>query len=112
MHTACASIFVLVLATAAAAQVDANRPVRNGVNPVASPAEYREFTSKINGRQYATWVCLPDSYTKDASRRFPVVYVTDGHLIVPLISSIYREMYLGDTWQPGVLLGRHRRLQD
>jgi predicted alpha/beta superfamily hydrolase len=38
---------------------------------------------------------LPDSYAKDASRRFPVVYVTDGHLIFPLISSIYRGMYLG-----------------
>jgi hypothetical protein len=80
MHAACTSIFVLVLATAAAAQVDVNRPVRNGVNPVAPPAEYREFTSKINGREYSTWVRLPDSYKTDASRRFPVVDVSDGPL--------------------------------
>ena len=85
MRPVCASFFVFVLATAAGAQVI----------PAAPPPEYREFTSKINGREYATWVLLPDSYTKDTSRRFPVVYVTDGHLSFPLISSIYRGMYLG-----------------
>ena len=85
MRVACASAFVFVLATAAAAQV----------NPAAPPPEYREFTSKINGRDYATWVLLPDSYSKDVSRRFPVVYVTDGHLDFPLISSVYRGMFLG-----------------
>ena len=85
MRAVCASILVLVLATTVAAQV----------NPAPPQPEYREFTSKINGREYATWVVLPDSYPKDASRRFPVMYVTDGHLIFPLMSSIYRGMYLG-----------------
>ena len=86
MRAVCASVLVLVLATAAAAQVN---------NPAPPQPAHREFTSKINGREYATWVVLPDSYTKDASRRFPVMYVTDGHLIFPLMSSIYRGMWLG-----------------
>jgi predicted alpha/beta superfamily hydrolase len=94
MRAVCASVFVLVLATAAAAQV---RP--------AAPAEYREFTSKINGREYATWVLLPDSYTKEASRRFPVVYVTDGQLVFPLVSSIYRAMWLGNDLPELIIVG-------
>jgi predicted alpha/beta superfamily hydrolase len=86
MRVVCAGVVVLVLAiAAAAAQVRLAPP----------PVEYREFTSKINERDYATWVLLPDSYTKDASRRYPVMYVTDGQLIFPLMSSIYRGMYLG-----------------
>ena len=80
LRAVCASVLVLVLATAAAAQVV----------PAAPAAVYREFTSKINGREYGTWVLLPDSYTKDASRRFPVAYVIDGQLIFPMMSSIYR----------------------
>ena len=86
MRALCASVLLLCFATSAAAQVRPAAP---------APPEYRDFTSKINGREYATWVLLPDSYTKDVSRRFPVVYVTDGHLSFPIISSIYRAMWLG-----------------
>ena len=89
MRAVYAGVLVLVLANPAAAQVRAQ------VNPAVPAAEYREFTSKINGRAYATWVRLPDSYTKDPSRRLPVMYVTDAHLVFPLIASIYRAMYLG-----------------
>jgi predicted alpha/beta superfamily hydrolase len=95
MRAVCASVFVLILATAAAAQV----------RPAAPAAEYREFTSKINGREYATWVLLPDSYTKDASRRFPVVYVTDGQLVFPMMSSIYRAMWLGNDLPELIIVG-------
>jgi predicted alpha/beta superfamily hydrolase len=86
---------MLVFATAAAAQVlpDAPRP------------EYREFTSKINGQQYALWVGLPDSYTKDASRRYPVLYVLDGQLLFPLISSIHRGMWLGKDLPELIIVG-------
>jgi predicted alpha/beta superfamily hydrolase len=86
---------VLGLTTGAAAQVlpDAPRP------------EYREFTSKINGRQYALWVGLPDSYTKDASRRYPVLYVLDGQLLFPLVSSIHRGMWLGKDLPELIIVG-------
>jgi hypothetical protein len=95
MRTVCASVLVLVLTTAAAAQVlpDAPRP------------EYREFTSKITGQQYALWVGLPDSYTKDASRRYPVMYVLDGQLLFPLVSSIHRGMWLGKDLPELILVG-------
>ena len=106
MRALCVSVFVLVLATAAAAQVNTVGEVARGnLNPVAPPAEYREFTSKINGRAYSTWVRLPDSYTRDASRRFPVVYVTDGHLVFPLISSIYRGIYLEKNLPELIMVG-------
>src|SRR5580765_5187896 len=95
MRAVCALVFVLVLATAAAAQV----------SPAAPPPEYREFTSKINGRQYALWVGLPDSYAKDVSRRYPVVYVTDGQLVFPLISSIYRALRLGNDLPDLIIVG-------
>jgi hypothetical protein len=49
MRTAFASVLVLLLATEATAQV---RPA-----PLRQP-EYGEFTSKINGREYVTWVAL------------------------------------------------------
>lgn len=95
MRAVGASVFVLILATAAAAQV----------RSVAPAAEYREFTSKINGREYATWVLLPDSYTKDASRRFPVLYVTDGQLAFPMMSSICRAMWLGNDLPELIIVG-------
>ena len=95
MRVVCACVFVLILATEAAAQLI----------PAAPAAEYREFTSKINGREYATWVRLPDSYTKDAPRRFPVVYVTDGQLVFPMMSSIYRAMWLGRDLPELIIVG-------
>jgi predicted alpha/beta superfamily hydrolase len=95
MRTLCASVLMLVLATAAGAQVrpDAPRP------------EYREFTSKINGQQYALWVGLPDSYAKDGSRRYPVMYVLDGQLLFPLVSSIHRGMWLGKDLPELIIVG-------
>lgn len=96
MRIACASLLMLAIATAAAAQP---RPA------IAPLPEHREFTSTINGREYATWVLLPDSYTKDASRRFPVVYVTDGQLVFPLVSSIYRAMWLGNDLPELIIVG-------
>ena len=110
MRAVCVSVFVFGLATAAAAQNIP--PALRGQHPMelaavipAAPAEYREFTSKINGREYATWVLLPDSYAKNASRRFPVVYVTDGQLIFPLMSSIYRAMWLGKDLPELIIVG-------
>jgi hypothetical protein len=96
MRTATASVLVLLLATEAAAQIRAT--------PLQQP-EYREFTSKINGREYATWVALPDSYATDASRRYPVLYVTDGQLEFPLISSIHRAMWLGKDAPELIIVG-------
>jgi predicted alpha/beta superfamily hydrolase len=95
MRTIFVSVFVLLLATPAAAQV----------RSVGSPPEYREFTSKINGRQYATWVALPDSYAKDLSRRYPVVYVTDGQVTFPLVSSICRALWLGNDLPEVIIVG-------
>jgi predicted alpha/beta superfamily hydrolase len=42
-------------------------------------SELRVIESKISGRHYQLHVGLPASYAKDTSKRYPVVYVTDGY---------------------------------
>jgi predicted alpha/beta superfamily hydrolase len=41
--------------------------------------EVRELPVSANGRRYSLYVGLPSSYDSAPSRRYPVVYVTDGY---------------------------------
>ncbi len=60
-------------------------PSGAGAAPSALPpytmpnSELRVLPRNAAGRQYQLYIGLPESYGKDAARRYPVVYVTDGY---------------------------------
>lgn len=60
-------------------------------NPVILPGtETWNIPSKIVGQEYKIDINLPTSY--GAGNRFPVLYVTDGHSLFPLVREIYHEL--------------------
>jgi predicted alpha/beta superfamily hydrolase len=46
---------------------------------VIANSQLRELPVTEDGRRYQLHIGLPDSYGRDPSRRYPVVYVTDGY---------------------------------
>jgi uncharacterized protein len=87
---------LLLAATSAHAQ---DRPVS------LLNTEYREFTSTITGRAYGVFVALPDSYSADVTRKYPVLYMTDAHIGFPLITYIYRLMRLTEEVPEMIIIG-------
>jgi len=85
-RTAQAAFLVLVLFGCASAGVAAKHPPSLGYTIPNS--QTRIFPVDDQGRQYLIYVGLPDSYGKDPSRRYPVVYVTDGYWDFPKITNM------------------------
>ena len=67
--------------------------------------DYREFTSKVTARPYAVFVAVPDSYGKDAARRYPVLYTSDAHIGFPLVTYTYRLMRLTNEVPEMIIVG-------
>ena len=56
--------------------------------PMASmlpDTDYFEIDSVHAKARYAIWVTTPPGYARDASRRYPAVYATDGNWTAPMI---------------------------
>jgi predicted alpha/beta superfamily hydrolase len=53
-----------------------------------SGVEEIKFKSAINNQDYVLHVKLPDSYNSDPSKKYPVMYATDGQWSFPLIMEI------------------------
>ncbi len=67
--------------------------------------EIREVSSKITHRDYELIVNLPYSYAQDKSKRYPVVYFTDGFYDFPLLAMIYGEQIYDKTIGECFLVG-------
>lgn len=67
--------------------------------------DYREFTSQVTGLPYGVFVALPDSYSADATRRYPVLYSTDAHIGFPLTTYVYRLMRLTNEVPEMIIVG-------
>jgi len=92
----------VILTISGAATVAAQTSDRS----VALPnTEYREFTSKVNARTYALYVALPDSYRSDASKRYPVLYVTDAQAAFALVTATYRLLRLSSDVPELIIVG-------
>lgn len=46
----------------------------------------------VSGRDYQVFISLPPSYAESASRRYPVLYVTDADYAFPVVRSIARRL--------------------
>ncbi|MDA3929336.1 MAG: alpha/beta hydrolase-fold protein [Prolixibacteraceae bacterium] len=51
--------------------------------------EKHNVTSSINGKTYELIIQVPNSYSADTSKYYPVVYFCDGYYDFPLFTSIY-----------------------
>lgn len=74
--------------------------------PVSLPrSESREFTSKINGRQYSVFVSLPPAYTQNADARYPVIYVTDANLVFGMTVQTHSLLSYGNIVPDALIVG-------
>ena len=71
-----AIVLLLAVSVAVMAQ-EPGAPVDTSTVP-GYRAEKRVLTSKALGEERPYFVALPESYSRDADRRYPVVYVLDG----------------------------------
>lgn len=78
--------FLLVCAMAAMPAMSADAPLPGYVVPRSTV-----HTLPVNaaGRQYALFVGVPVSYAKDPTKRYPVVFVTDGYWDFTKLASIH-----------------------
>ena len=65
-------------------------------------SELRVIESKVSGRRYQLHIGLPGDYAKDLSKRYPVVYVTDGYWDFAKLTSIQGAL-LYDKVAPGFI---------
>lgn len=76
--------------------------------PVSLPSTFEHVLgSRVNGREYRVSVALPPGYGTGApgdTTRFPVLYMLDGGISLPLVSSIYRHGNV-NSLAPVILVG-------
>lgn len=69
-------------------------------------SEVWDVPDPISGRDYQIFVALPKSYAEDATRRYPVLYVTDADYAFPLIRQIGRRLNVEEpTVEDFILVG-------
>lgn len=65
--------------------------------------QLRTLPRASNGRDYMLYVALPESYAKEASRRYPVLYLCDGYWSFPHVYSDYGSL-VGDKAVPECII--------
>jgi len=78
-----------------------------GIPAVSLPSTYlHELHSHINGRDYRVMVAVPPGYggAPDDTTHFPVLYMLDGGVSLPLVSSMYRHGNMTSI-EPIILVG-------
>jgi predicted alpha/beta superfamily hydrolase len=93
-------VFALVLSIAVGAS--ANAQPGNAFS--AYPAETFDLRSSINHLEYRIFVSLPPNYSAD-SARYPVIYVLDGNLNFPVVTTVARSLQVGDAMARVVIVG-------
>jgi predicted alpha/beta superfamily hydrolase len=66
---------------------------------------YERVESEAVGRAYHVYTMLPESYTSDAERRYPTIYVLDGGLLFPLLVAYYRYLRIAGETQEAIIVG-------
>ena len=83
---------------------------------IAAPKVHRPFTidrtevidfhAKANGKDYEVYVKLPESYAKNAGKKFPLLVLTDGYYAFPLVSSInWRMTEHNQVYEQSIIVG-------
>jgi predicted alpha/beta superfamily hydrolase len=80
-------------------------PIVDSTGVRVPDAQQMDLDSKINGGHYRLLVHLPSGYAADSTRKYPVVYITDGFYDFNLIASIYYDQVYDGTTPEYILVG-------
>jgi predicted alpha/beta superfamily hydrolase len=87
------SVLLLLFAGSLAA---AGRSAASAVPPyppfVIANSQLRVLPRSANGRQYQLQIGLPASYASEPTRRYPVLFVTDGYWDFPTVQTSYNNL--------------------
>ncbi len=67
--------------------------------------DYFKIASKEVGRAFHIYISLPDSYSRDRSTRYPVVYALDGDSLFPVLSSHHRFLVIDEAIPEAIIVG-------
>jgi len=100
-------IFVLlfVLAMSACVPQTPQPPPTPAANVTVMGSEIRQLKSNATGRSYDIYIRLPDNYTKDTRKKYPVLYVLDGQWDFKLLNSIYGGLYYDGSVPEMIIVG-------
>jgi predicted alpha/beta superfamily hydrolase len=87
MSSSCLLVISLIPAWAAAQSPTPQYPPH-----AIAGSQLRVLPPTAQGRNYQLHVALPESYAKDAARRYPVLYVTDGYWDFATIQTSYANL--------------------
>lgn len=79
-------------------------PASETLSTVTLPgSEVRQLKSAETGRSYDIYIRLPADYAKDKKKKYPVLYLLDGHWDFKLLDSIYGGLYY-DGYVPEMII--------
>ena len=67
--------------------------------------ESRDFTSKINNREYSVLLSLPAGYTQNATARFPAIYLTDANWVFATTAQTHFLLTAGNMVPAALIVG-------
>lgn len=101
------SIFIigllLVQSLASCAQASPARPDPTVTNVTIPNTEVRQLQSSATGRDYDIYIRLPDGYTQDQAKQYPVIYSLDGQWDFKMLDSICGGLVY-DKFMPNVII--------
>jgi len=69
-------------------------------------AEVIDFQAKANGKNYEVYVKVPESYSNNSVKKYPLIVLTDGYYAFPLLSSInWRMSERNQVYEQSIIVG-------
>ncbi len=68
-------------------------------------ARYEHFESKTIGRGFHVFVSLPDDYEQSADTHYPTIYLLDGGLQFPMLSSYHSYLVIDEEVPDAIVVG-------
>ena len=96
---------LLVLAASGCAGQSAESYSSSLINVTLPGTELKTLTSEATGRNYDIYVRLPDEYTRNRDKNYPVLYVLDGQWDFKLLDSIYGGLHYDEFVPEMIIVG-------
>src|SRR5215813_2739280 len=94
-----------MLALASAFGCRDRRPVPEAEPETIDHSAVHLLPRSANGRDYRITVGLPDSYASSPTRRYPILYITDGYWDYKLLKSIVGGLVYDKSIPEVILVG-------
>lgn len=93
------TMLAILFASLAAAEVDTR------YLPAFGDSRYEQFDSKVIGRSFHLFVRLPDGYDDSPGALYPTIYLLDGGVQFPMLSTYQWYLGLGDEVPDAIVVG-------